>query len=122
MKIFWTLPILFLFLNPAHADSYSGAELKRFADAGVAVREGQAGVDQIGAGVYVGYLAGVAGSFQGVYYCPPDGVTLLDEAAVVARYLDENPDKLAQPAQMLVVKALGIAYPCAMPADTSHHP
>lgn len=122
MKIFWTLPILFLFLNPAHADSYSGAELKRFADAGVAVREGQTGVDQIGAGVYVGYLAGVAGSFQGVYYCPPDGVTLLDEAAVVARYLDENPDKLAQPAQMLVVKALGIAYPCAMPADTSHHP
>lgn len=122
MKNFWVLTILFSFLTPAYADSYSGAELKRFADAGAAIKEGQAGVDQVGAGVYVGYLAGVAGSFLGVYYCPPVGVTLLDEAVVVARYLNENPDKLAQPAQMLVVKALGIAYPCAMPADTSRHP
>ena len=41
-------------------------------------------------------------------YCPPTGVTLRNEAAVVAKYLKDNPDKLKQPAQLLVVKALGL--------------
>jgi len=120
MKVLCALAFFLAASNSAHAESYSGADLKRFADAGEAVKEGQSGVDQIGAGVYIGYLAGVAGSFQGIYYCPPTGVTLRDEAAVVAKYLKDNPDKLEQPTQLLVVKALEVAYPCSSafsPAD-----
>ncbi len=123
MKFLCALVVLLAVSNATPAEFYSGADLKRFADAGEAVKEGQAGVDQVGAGVYIGYLAGVAGSFQGIYYCPPAGVTLRDEAAVVAKYLKDNPDKLAQPAQLLVVKALGIVFPCSRgfsPADLNN--
>jgi len=113
MKTLCALVFLLAASNPVCAAFYSGVELKHLMAAGDAVGQGKVGAEQINAGVYVGYLAGIAESFQGIYYCPASDINLHKMAAVVANYLMDNPDKLDQSAQTLVIRALGLAYPCS---------
>lgn len=113
MKRFCALVFLLVASNSVAAAIYSGVHLNQFMHAGAAVGHGKIGADQIDAGVYVGYLAGIAESFQGIYYCPASDVNLQKIEAVVAKYLNDNPDELDQSAQTLVIRALGRAYPCS---------
>jgi len=113
VKALFALVFLLAASNPVCAAFYSGVELKRLMAAGEAVGQGKVGADQVNAGIYLGYLAGIAESFQGIYYCPASSINLHKMVAVVANYLMDNPDKLDQSAQTLVVRALGLAYPCS---------
>lgn len=114
MKALCALVFLLAASNPVSAAYYNGVDLKHLMHAGEAVGQGKVGADQVDAGIYVGYLAGIAESFQGIYYCPASNINLHKMADVVANYLKDNPDKLQQSAQALVIKALGLAYPCSI--------
>ncbi|WP_143524249.1 Rap1a/Tai family immunity protein [Pseudomonas sp. 382] len=62
-------------------------------------------------GMFLGYTAGVAEATVGVLFCPPPEVTNGQNAAIVAKWLRQNPERWAEPASNLVITALQKAYP-----------
>ena len=67
------------------------------------------------AGMYVGYVLGVADVHSGISWCPGVGgnrVTVGQVASTVSRYMNNNPDKWHVEARALVMNALQQAFPC----------
>lgn len=61
----------------------------------------------------VGYLDGIADAAVGLgYTCYPTGVTQEQIREVVMKYLREHPDRLNDPAPLLVLNGLIAAFPC----------
>lgn len=66
-------------------------------------------------GMFVGYVAGVAETVNGVIYCPKRDPTHLQNAAIVAKQLKANPEVWAEDASVIVVTALRSVAPCPKP-------
>jgi len=87
----------------AQASFLSGHVLKeRLADAH----------DSSSRGMAVGYIAGVYDTSSGVLICSPTEVTTGQLAAIVQKYLADNPQTLHITAHQLVINALSAAFPC----------
>lgn len=61
---------------------------------------------------YLGYVAGVVDSMQGVAFCPPKSTTYNQLGAVVKKYIEANPEYWDDNGAGLVMMGLGEAYPC----------
>jgi hypothetical protein len=102
----WKLiAVFFLIMHSslARADYFDGSELKKLADS-------QAPAD---VGMFRGYVAGIQdpNSYGGVI-CVDENVRLSQAAAVVQKYLTDNPQSWHLPAHQLVITALRNAFPC----------
>ncbi|WP_314357028.1 Rap1a/Tai family immunity protein [Pseudomonas rhodesiae] len=64
-----------------------------------------------GGGVFGGYVAGIADFTRGVLFCPAGNITNGQNAAIVVKFLKNNPEKWNQQASGLVIEALSRAYP-----------
>lgn len=62
------------------------------------------------AGFCLGLIEGVSAVSHHV--CPPEGVTLQQEARIIVKFLKDNPDKLNRTESILTVMALSKAFPC----------
>ena len=61
----------------------------------------------------VGYVDGIADAAVGLgYACYPTAVTRAEIREVVMKYLRDHPDRLGDPASLLVLNGLFEAYPC----------
>lgn len=102
MKIF--IALLFLVLSgSASADYFTGNDLNQHL-----LNSGST----LGIAMFRGYVAGVQDTFNGVSFCVPSDVPLSQAAAVVRKYLSDNPKSWNKPADVLVFEALKQAYPC----------
>lgn len=63
-------------------------------------------------GVFMGYVAGVADAYDDIIVCPPDNSNVRQLSTVVAGFLNANPTRLAEPADVLVKDALLQSFPC----------
>jgi hypothetical protein len=64
----------------------------------------------------VGYVEGIADAAVGLgYMCRPEAVTQAHLREIVMKYLHANPDRLTDPAPLLVLNGLLEAYPCTRP-------
>jgi hypothetical protein len=61
-----------------------------------------------------------AGTVYGLLYaadtktiCSPPRVTVMQEAGIVAKYIEDHPDTSQKPFRFLALEALKEAYPCA---------
>lgn len=60
-----------------------------------------------------GYVDGIADGAVGLgYACYPAGVARAEIREVVMKYLRDHPERLGDPASLLVLNALFEAYPC----------
>ena len=64
------------------------------------------------AGVFMGYVAGVADAYDEIIICPPDNSTVRQLSGVVAAFLKGNAPRWAEPADVLVKEALLQSFPC----------
>lgn len=70
------------------------------------------GSDPTDAAIAMGYVSGVADSYQGDVVCLPTGATVGQLVAVTKKFLDEHPDQWNLPANLLVGRSLHLAFPC----------
>ena len=63
-------------------------------------------------GLFSGYVSGVVDMGDGILFCTASGVTVGQYGAVVAKYINNNPEKWNISAHLLVVSALEEAFPC----------
>ena len=63
-------------------------------------------------GVFMGYVAGVADAYDEIIVCPPDSSNVRQLSGVVAAFLNANPARWAEPADVLVKDALTQSFPC----------
>ena len=110
------LAVLLLLAGRGYA--MSGFELKAQADAyerslAPDFDFGREGGVAFGSPAFIGYVAGVRETLDGISFCIPPQATNGQVNFVVSRYLHEHPDELAKPANELVVRALGPTFPCA---------
>jgi hypothetical protein len=60
----------------------------------------------------IGYISGAADAGWKSEWCPVQGVTRGQVMDIVIKYLRDNPDRRHISADVLVLHALGAAYPC----------
>jgi hypothetical protein len=63
-------------------------------------------------GVFMGYVTGVADAYDDIIVCPPDNSNVRQLSGVVAAFLNANPARWAEPADVLVKDALLQSFPC----------
>ena len=97
---FWmALALVLLSIRPAVA--ITGNELKEYADSRI----------DLGESFYYGYLLGVIDArYREV--CRPIGVTGDQVSDVIKKYIRTHPEVLHQPADDIVIRAIGQAWPC----------
>lgn len=96
------------FLLPGAAHAFTGNDLSFWVKTYEKRNEPGSGWDP---GAFVGYVAGVSEVAQGVLFCAPDTATHGQSAAIVAKYLKENPEQWDKSASSIIVTALSSAYP-----------
>jgi hypothetical protein len=69
-------------------------------------------VSSLVAGNFMGYVAGVADVYDEISICPPETSTVRQLSTTVARFLNANPARWAEPADVLVADALKKSFPC----------
>ena len=73
------------------------------------------GADQVDAGMFLGFVVGVADTGEALvgdkFYALPENPTAGQLCAVVSKYLKEHPEKWTRPAAWLVLDALTEAFP-----------
>ena len=106
MKISTSMLLLSLVCSGAHAFT-DGNTLR-----GWSTGSGDAGADIVNSSVFMGYVRGLVDTGDGVLFCPSDNVTVGQCSAVVAKYLENNPEKWNLAAQTLVIGAMQQAFPC----------
>jgi|HubBroStandDraft_1064217.scaffolds.fasta_scaffold168636_2 hypothetical protein len=78
------------------------------------------------AGLCAGYISGVVDSqamweafehveknYEQFHYCMPAAATNEQALKIVVKYLDDHPERLHEPANILILEALHKAFPCA---------
>ena len=68
--------------------------------------------DALGYGIYIGYVAGVRDSIDGVLFCIPKDVDSDQILAIVRKYIKNNPEKWNKGNWNLVVTPLKEAFSC----------
>ena len=76
------------------------------------VQKEKSNVPSYVSGLFDGYVAGVVDAGDGLVFCTGSGVTAGQNSAVVAKYINNNPEKWNKNADLLVVDALKKAFPC----------
>lgn len=66
-------------------------------------------------GLYLGYIAGIAEFTNGILFCAPPGATQGQNAAIVSKYLKNNPEQWTDSASTIVLAALQSSYPDCKP-------
>lgn len=61
-------------------------------------------------GMYLGFVSGISGVTNGVLFCAPNA-TNGQSAAIVAKFLKNNPERWGEDGGLLVIEALKNAYP-----------
>ncbi len=69
-------------------------------------------VSNLVAGNFMGYVAGVADVYDEISVCPPENSTVRQMSTLVAQFLNANPARWAEPADVLVADALKKSFPC----------
>ncbi|MSQ73198.1 MAG: hypothetical protein EXR27_18220 [Betaproteobacteria bacterium] len=75
----------------------------------------KAALDQVSyrSGRINGYFIGVHDALEGLgLFCPPPTEGIPAMSAVVFKYIEANPARLTQPANVVIVEALKAAFPC----------
>ena len=96
------------------ADQLSGNDLFKMLQEYNKLFLGDSSINEREAGVYMGYIQGVAEIYQHQgLICIPDGILGGSVLGMgIGMYLNFNQDKLELPARELVYKALVEVYPC----------
>lgn len=66
----------------------------------------------LASGMYLGYVSGVADIGNNILFCTKAKVTRGQVAAIVGKYLRNNPESWQEEASTLVTLALEQAFPC----------
>ena len=104
---------LFLFASPAHAGTIRYVTGNDLVDQMQNYEKALARdhtMDPVKAGMFMGYVTGVADATR-MLYDQPEGVTKGQIAAIVAKYLRAHPENWSEPASDLVVAAMLEAFP-----------
>lgn len=96
----------------ARAGFFSGNELVRDMREWEKHERKDLSASSLVAGNFMGYVAGVADVYDELSVCLPESATVRQMSTLVARFLDENPARWAEPADVLVADALKKAFPC----------
>lgn len=97
----------------SHAAYVDGNQLKAWHDEKIRYDNGnRAETNYYSIGQDFGYVTGVTDSFDGIFFCTGPNVTKGQLLDIVGKYLKENPEKRADPANKLIVEALSKAFPC----------
>lgn len=112
-KIRWAILTVMATSSAQPAFAYTGNDLVDWSRGFDAMQSG--GVATWKDGMFVGYVAGVAETVNGVIYCPKREPTHLQNAAIVAKQLKANPEVWAEDASVIVVTALRSVSPCPKP-------
>jgi len=111
--ISWLLAAVMLsFSSMVTSAEYTGSMLQRDCTLKKDSTDFQSGVHF---GLCHGFIIGVGevamNTIRGAF-CPPPSADKLRSIEVIQRYLQKHPERLREPAAVLVVKAMGEAFPC----------
>jgi len=108
------------------ASAMKGDELALLADAWDKVNSKKSTdlEDAMKANLFIGYVRGVEDSLQGVRFCITPKATFANRAALIIRYIKENPNEKNNGAPTFIVQALVPVFPCkaAPPATPTPAP
>jgi hypothetical protein len=108
------------------ASAMKGDELALLADAWDKVNSKKSTdlEDAMKANLFIGYVRGVEDSLQGVRFCITPKATFAQRAALIIRYIKDNPSEKNNGAPTFIVQALVPAFPCkaAPPAAVAPTP
>jgi hypothetical protein len=106
--------IVFSFLLCAQQSmaALNGMELKKKADALERVGTGTPDTDSLDAGIFIGFVYGVAQAHNGVLICIPEGTQFGQIEAIVRKFLKNNPEKWNKAANYIVLEALSPTFQC----------
>ena len=98
----------------ADASYVDGNKLKELLDVAAKAQRGKSkGVkDAYGTGYVIGYIAGVADTYNGVLLCSTPNVPLRQIVSIVRKRIHDHPEDLNRPADSIIVSALSAAFPC----------
>jgi len=102
------------------ASAMKGDELAMLADAWFNVNSKNSldPEDAMKANLFIGYVRGVEDSLQGVRFCITPKAAFSQRAALIIKYIRDNPTEKNNGAPTFIVQALVPAYPCkAAPAS-----
>ena len=96
------------------ASAMKGDELAQLADAWDKVNSKKSTdlEDAMKANLFIGYVRGVEDSLQGVRFCITPKATFDKRAALIIRYIKDNPTEKNNGAPTFIVQALQPAFPC----------
>jgi hypothetical protein len=96
------------------ASAMKGDELALLADAWDKVNSKKSTdlEDAMKANLFIGYVRGVEDSLQGVRFCITPKATFDKRAALIIRYIKDNPTEKNNGAPTFIVQALVPAFPC----------
>jgi hypothetical protein len=97
-------------LGHAHAQFISGNDLVIYMREYEKDERGDTSASDIEASRYIGYVIGVYDAHR-FLFDSPSGTSIGQVCAIVAKYLNEHPEKWNQTASDLVLEALKQAYP-----------
>lgn len=89
--------------------AYTGNDLQQWSRSFEAMQNG--GDADWKASMFVGYVAGVSDTVRGIVVCPKGKTTHLQNAAIVSKYIRQNPEQWTDDGAMIVTAALRKAYP-----------
>lgn len=115
MRIFIMGIIVFSFFLCAQQSmaGFNGRDLKKKADALERVNTGKfTDADGLDAGVFIGFVYGVAQAYNGVLICIPEATQVGQIGAIVTEYLKNNPEKWNKAANYIVLEALSPTFQC----------
>lgn len=101
-----------LFICVGNAYATTGNELKDWMNEWEGMANSRPGANSYKAGLYHGYVLSIAETSQGAVWCTRSGITQGQVLAVSSKYLNDNPEKLHQDANALILEALPKAFPC----------
>jgi len=104
------------------ASAMKGDELAMLADAwnNVNSKNSLDPEDAMKANLFIGYVRGVEDSLQGVRFCITPKAAFSQRAALIIKYIRDNPTEKNNGAPTFIVQALVPAYPCkAAPASAT---
>lgn len=97
----------------SHGGFVDGNKLKSLSDGYKRASQSNATTrDLMDANEFMGYVKGAHDSYDRALKCTPDKFTTGQLSAVVAKYLDANPEQWEQSGDILVFSAVSNAFPC----------
>lgn len=104
---------IFFAASVASAEFLDGQKLKELINAQTRIDHGDIrSTDFQDAARANGYVLGVVDTGISILICPREGIKAGQLTAMVAKYLEDNPDKWSQSGDQIVINALKPTFPC----------